>query len=104
MPRGGRRAGAGRKPKPLNGDSIHQVVQQIPDDSAVDAALATCPPDVTAHELMKSVYRAKDVPAQIRMLAAAKALPYEAPKPTSNKDAGGGGIVFKLGRHGAASD
>lgn len=102
MPRGGRRPGAGRKPKPLNGDSIAQVVQQIPNDAAVDAALAKLPPTVEALELMRQVYRSPDVPAQIRMLAAAKALPYEVAKPTVNKKEGAGGIVFKLGRHGAA--
>lgn len=83
MPRGGRREGAGRKKQKLDSaSSVSEVIAAVPSD-ALDKVLRSLPLDVTAHELLKAVIRSPDVPAPIRMHAAAKVLPYEVAKPTT---------------------
>ena len=111
---GGARPGAGRKPKrDLSATvtvadrpktfSTTEIVAAVPDE-ALERVLRALPENVTAHELLKAVIQAKDIPAPIRMHAAAKVLPYEVARPTATKDAGTGGLMIKLSRHGAASD
>lgn len=114
---GGARKGAGRKPRNplLSMASVSAttavdtpsrnaaIIDAVPDE-AFEQMMRSLPPDVTAHQLLNEVVRSPLVPGPIRMHAAAKLLPFEVAKPSTSKEQGSGGIVFRLGRHGAATD
>lgn len=104
MARGGKRPGAGRPKQKLDSvASVADIVAAIPAD-ALDEMLRALPPDITPQGLLRAVVQSPVVPGPIRMHAAAKLLPYEVARPTATKEAGTGGLMIKLGRHGAASD
>lgn len=93
MPRGGKREGAGRKPK-----AKILLVPAASGPGPLSRAAATLGEDYTALDLLRAIYRNPEAPDDVRFMAAVKAAPFETAKPTANKSAGPQSFTFHFGR------
>lgn len=103
MPRGGKRAGAGR-PKgttkeALAGKQLVITQQNLGADDPLLQALNGLGDDYGALDLLKVTYRCKGAPLDVRFVAATKAVQFEVAKPTTVKGQGPTAISFNFGRH-----
>lgn len=103
MPRGGRRAGAGRPKQRKNDATIAKGVVTAGGVDLIEQAAQSLGPDYTAVELLRAIYRNAALPGDVRFMAAVKAAPFETAKPTANKGAGATMINFSFGRHGKSA-
>lgn len=83
---GGRRAGAGRKPKAqLLKAAVVTMQEQMPGD-LLSIVMARCPPLANSLEMINHVRLAPETPAELKLKLAVAAMPFEIPKPERAKD------------------
>ena len=103
MPRGGRRAGAGRpKGSTREAKAAKSIVVTQQNLGATDPlliALEALGDDYNSLDFLKTTYRCKEAPLDARFVAATKAVHFEVAKPTANKGQGPVGVVFNFIRH-----
>ena len=93
MPRGGARAGAGRKKgstKEVIAGRQLKTQATLPDGDVLREELEKLGDDFDAKKLMQALYKSKTAPLDVRFTAAAKVLPFEAAKPRANLQAATG--------------
>lgn len=78
---GGKRAGAGRKPKVM---SLQAAVVQMQDElprGDLATVMARCPPGADSLGIIQHVRDAPETPPDLRLKLAIAAMPFEVPKP-----------------------